>query len=175
LGPERRVEAICPRRGIAPGAAALRFSLRDMRIASTICGVTKSGRIKETPDRAAWLIFPAARHELLGAPTSNGDPEANRADNERPDFCFGPMTNGRDQSNLRRYDHARAMCASRHLLPLAAAGTIGRRSFEVLQVPAIRLLRPAQRSQRSPGAAEVWGDHPPNFFASLHKDIFMSL
>ena len=38
----RRIEAICAR-GVPPGAAALQFSLRDERITSTICGVSRPG------------------------------------------------------------------------------------------------------------------------------------
>ena len=41
LAPVRQIEAICARHGIPLGAAALQFSLRDKRIASTICGVTR--------------------------------------------------------------------------------------------------------------------------------------
>lgn len=42
LDPIRRIEAICARHGVPPGAAALQFSMRDARITSTICGVSLS-------------------------------------------------------------------------------------------------------------------------------------
>ena len=47
LDPIRRIEAICARHGVPPGAAALQFSMRDPRIASTICGVSKPERVQE--------------------------------------------------------------------------------------------------------------------------------
>ena len=42
LDPIRRIEAICARHGVPPGAAALQFSIRDPRVTSTICGVWTS-------------------------------------------------------------------------------------------------------------------------------------
>ena len=48
LAPIRRIEEVCARHNVPPGAAALQFSLRDPRIASTICGVSKPERIRET-------------------------------------------------------------------------------------------------------------------------------
>ena len=78
LAPVRRIETICARHGIPPGAAALQFSLRDTRITSTICGVTKPERVKETLDWAAWPIPDAAWNELLSVPVSTDDPEASR-------------------------------------------------------------------------------------------------
>jgi hypothetical protein len=44
----RRIEAVCAAHSIAPGAAALQFSLHDSRIASTIVGVSKPERITQT-------------------------------------------------------------------------------------------------------------------------------
>ena len=41
LAPVRQIEAFCAEHGLAPGAAALQFSMRDPRIASTIIGVSK--------------------------------------------------------------------------------------------------------------------------------------
>lgn len=78
LEPVKRVEAICARYGIPPGAAALQFSLRDKRITSTICGVTKPERIEQT---LAWATLPipdAAWAELAAVPQSKDDPEATR-------------------------------------------------------------------------------------------------
>jgi len=48
LDPIRRIEAICARYDIPPGAAALQFSMRDRRVAATICGVSRPERIEQT-------------------------------------------------------------------------------------------------------------------------------
>ena len=78
LAPIRRVEDVCARHGIPPGAAALQFSLRDPRIASTICGVSRPERIQETLDWANYPISDDAWRELLALPVSMDDPEATR-------------------------------------------------------------------------------------------------
>jgi D-threo-aldose 1-dehydrogenase len=78
LQPIRRVEEICARHGIPLGAAALQFSLRDPRIASTICGVSRPERIAETLQWAEWPISDEAWKELHALPASNDDPEATR-------------------------------------------------------------------------------------------------
>ena len=59
LAPIRRIEAISARYDVPLGAAALQFSLRDKRVTSTVCGVTKPERVKETLD---WARFPILRH-----------------------------------------------------------------------------------------------------------------
>ena len=76
--PVRRVEAICARHGVPLGAAALQFSMRDPRIASTICGVTRPERVQETLDWAAWPIADAVWDELAALPFATDDPEATR-------------------------------------------------------------------------------------------------
>jgi D-threo-aldose 1-dehydrogenase len=78
LGPVRRVEEICARHDIAPGAAALQFSLRDERIHSTIIGVSKPERVAETLAWAQAPIPQAAWDELLALPFALDDPEATR-------------------------------------------------------------------------------------------------
>jgi D-threo-aldose 1-dehydrogenase len=78
LRPVRRVEEVCARYGIPMGAAALQFSMRDPRIASTICGVSRPERIQETLDWANWPISAAAWDELLALPASDEDPETTR-------------------------------------------------------------------------------------------------
>jgi D-threo-aldose 1-dehydrogenase len=78
LEPVRRVEEICARHGVPPGAAALQFSLRDPRITATICGVTKPERVRETLDWAAWPIGEELWAELLALPFATDDPEATR-------------------------------------------------------------------------------------------------
>src|SRR5271155_5877479 len=50
LDPIRRIEAVCARHGVPPGAAALQFSIRDPRVTSTICGVTRPERVAQTLD-----------------------------------------------------------------------------------------------------------------------------
>ncbi len=76
LAPVRQIEAFCAAHGLAPGAAALQFSLRDPRIASTIVGVSKPERVAQTLDWAAAQIpdWPA----LVSLPHSRTDPEADR-------------------------------------------------------------------------------------------------
>lgn len=78
LEPVRRIEAICATHGIAPGAMALRFSLRDPRVTSTIIGVTKPERITETLDWAGTNIPAHVWDEIAALPFTTEDPEANR-------------------------------------------------------------------------------------------------
>ncbi len=78
LAPIARIEAICDRHGVPTGAAALQFSIRDPRIASTICGVSKPDRIEQTLAWAAWPIGRQVWDELLAAPFATDDPEATR-------------------------------------------------------------------------------------------------
>lgn len=76
--PVRRVEDACARFGVPPGAAALQFSLRDPRVASTICGVSRPERVQQTLDWAAWEIPDALWAELDSLPFDTDDPEATR-------------------------------------------------------------------------------------------------
>ena len=78
LQPIRRVEEVCARHGIPLGAAALQFSLRDPRIASTILGVSRPERIAETLEWANWPISDEAWRELLALQATSDDPEATR-------------------------------------------------------------------------------------------------
>ncbi len=78
LGPVRRIEAICAKHGIPPGAAALQFSMRDARVTSTVCGVSHPERITETIAWAQWPIPDEAWAELMALPALADDPEANR-------------------------------------------------------------------------------------------------
>ena len=78
LEPVRRVEALCREHGVAPGAAALRFSLLEPRVDATVCGVSRPERVDQT---IAWAetALPAALLEALAAlPVSREDPEASR-------------------------------------------------------------------------------------------------
>ena len=78
LDPIRRIEAICMAHGVPPGAAALQFSMRDPRIASTICGVTRPERVKQTVNWARFPIPEEAWAELMELGYSTDDPEATR-------------------------------------------------------------------------------------------------
>jgi D-threo-aldose 1-dehydrogenase len=78
LDPIRRIEAICARHGVPPGAAALQFSLRDPRITATICGVSKPERVEQTLEWARFSVPEAVWEELKAAPFSTDDPEATR-------------------------------------------------------------------------------------------------
>jgi D-threo-aldose 1-dehydrogenase len=63
---------------IPPGAAALQFSMRDPRVASTVIGISKPERIQQTIDWARHQIPAEAWKELLALPFETGDPEATR-------------------------------------------------------------------------------------------------
>jgi D-threo-aldose 1-dehydrogenase len=78
LDPIRRIESVCARHGVPPGAAALQFSMRDPRITATICGVSKPDRVRQTLEWASLPIADAAWDELLALPFATEDPEASR-------------------------------------------------------------------------------------------------
>lgn len=76
--PVVRVEEACARHGVPPGAAALQFSMRDPRITSTVCGVTKPERVRQTLEWAAFPIPDDLWAELGDLPFGTDDPEATR-------------------------------------------------------------------------------------------------
>jgi D-threo-aldose 1-dehydrogenase len=78
LDPIRKIEAVCARHNVPLGAAALQFSMRDPRIASTICGVTKPERVAQTLEWARFPIPAVVWEELNAVPFANDDPEAAR-------------------------------------------------------------------------------------------------
>lgn len=78
LDPIRRIEAICARHGVPPGAAALQFSMRDPRITSTVCGVSKAERVRQTIEWANYDVPAALWDDLKDLPFSTDDPEATR-------------------------------------------------------------------------------------------------
>lgn len=78
LEPVRRIERVCQRYDIPVGAAALQFSMRDSRVTSTVVGVTRPERVKQTLDWAAVPIPEDAWQELLALPYSTEDPEETR-------------------------------------------------------------------------------------------------
>ena len=70
-----RMDAICARHGVPLGAAALQFSMRDPRITSTVCGVTRPERVEQT---IAWATMPipdAVFAELAEAGFDTTDPQ----------------------------------------------------------------------------------------------------
>lgn len=72
----RDVEAVCARHNVPPGAAALQFSMRDPRIAVTVCGVGRPERVAETIEWANWSIPDAVWTELAAIPYSTDNPQA---------------------------------------------------------------------------------------------------
>jgi D-threo-aldose 1-dehydrogenase len=78
LEPVRRIEALCAEHAAAPGAAALQFSLRDPRITSTICGVSKPERVTETLEWANAELPKELWEALMALPFDTVDPEAHR-------------------------------------------------------------------------------------------------
>ena len=72
----RKMEEACQRHGVPLAAAALQFSMRDPRIASTIIGMSKPERIQQTLELAAVRIPDALWGELDAlAPAENPDPQ----------------------------------------------------------------------------------------------------
>ena len=78
LEPIRKIEAVCAKHGVPPGAAALQFSMRDPRVTSTICGVTKPERARQTLEWASFPVPEACWQELMALPFATDDPEATR-------------------------------------------------------------------------------------------------
>lgn len=78
LDPIRKIEAICARHGVPPGAVALQFSMRDPRVTSTICGVSKPERVAQTIEWATYPVADEVWDELAALPFSTDDPEATR-------------------------------------------------------------------------------------------------
>lgn len=81
LAPVRAIELLCSRYGVAPGAAALQFSMRDPRVTSTVVGVSKPERVQQTLDWAAAPIPAEFWQAVEALPYSNDDPEAHRVYN----------------------------------------------------------------------------------------------
>lgn len=78
LRPVRAIEVICARHGVAPGAVALQFSLRDGRVASTIVGVSKLERVRQTIEWATARVPEQVFEDLSTLAFSTSDPEADR-------------------------------------------------------------------------------------------------
>jgi D-threo-aldose 1-dehydrogenase len=78
LAPVRAVERICAEFGVATGAAALQFSLRDPRVTSTIVGISSPEHLTETLHWAAEGLGEPLWDALAALPASREDPEKNR-------------------------------------------------------------------------------------------------
>jgi len=78
LRPVKAVEEVCARFGIAPGAAALQFSMKDPRVETTIVGVSKPERVAQTLEWANADIPDEAWAALGELSYSTEDPEASR-------------------------------------------------------------------------------------------------
>lgn len=74
----RRAAEICRRHRVPLAAAALQFSLRDLRIASTIVGVSRPERIEDTLALAAHPIPDELWPQLDRLAVRDVDPEAGR-------------------------------------------------------------------------------------------------
>ena len=75
----RQVEAICAKHGVPPGAAARQFSMRDPRITTTVCGVSKPDRVAETVEWANWDVPAALWDALAAVPYSTDNPQKPRS------------------------------------------------------------------------------------------------
>jgi D-threo-aldose 1-dehydrogenase len=60
-----RMEALCSQHGIPLAAAALQFSVRDERVASTIVGMSQPSRVEETVRLLGYEIPDELWDELL--------------------------------------------------------------------------------------------------------------
>jgi len=78
LAPIRRIEAICAAHGVPLGAAALQFSMRDARIACTLCGISRPERLAQIIEWTDIPIAGAVWDELMALPFDTADPEAVR-------------------------------------------------------------------------------------------------
>lgn len=78
LEPVRRIEEIAAKYGVGTGALALQFSMRDPRITSTICGVSRPERVAQTIEWATAEVPQEAWDELGQLSYTTEDPEAMR-------------------------------------------------------------------------------------------------
>jgi D-threo-aldose 1-dehydrogenase len=78
LAPIRAIERICAEFDVPLGAAALQFSTRDPRIATTIVGVSKPERVVQTVEWAEHPIPDELWQAVGELPVDRTDPEANR-------------------------------------------------------------------------------------------------
>jgi D-threo-aldose 1-dehydrogenase len=78
LAPIRAIEAVCQRDGVAPGALALQFSMRETGITSTVVGVSRPDRVAQTLDWAGQDIASSTFDDGTLASYSSEDPELKR-------------------------------------------------------------------------------------------------
>ena len=78
LAPVRRAEDVCGRHDVPIGAAALQFSLREPRIASTIVGVSSPDHVERTLEWSNLGTSAALWDDLATLPATSDDPEATR-------------------------------------------------------------------------------------------------
>ena len=78
LAPVRRIEAACAGQDVAPGAVALQFSMRQALVDSTIVGVSRPERVRQTLGWARDEVAPDLWSELEALPFDSHDPEAER-------------------------------------------------------------------------------------------------
>ena len=78
LDPVRRIERICAEHDVAVGAVALQFSLRDPRVATTVCGVSRPERVEQTLEWAACEIPDTVWAAIGDLEVSSENPEADR-------------------------------------------------------------------------------------------------
>ena len=71
----REIKGVCAEYGVPVAAAALQFSLRDLRITSTIVGVTRPERIDETLSLASVPIPAEAWSRLEALALPDRDPQ----------------------------------------------------------------------------------------------------
>ena len=78
LDPIRRIEAICARHGVPPAPPLYSSQCAKSKIVSTVCGVSRAGRVQQTLDWATYPISDAVWDDLKSVPFSTDDPEAAR-------------------------------------------------------------------------------------------------
>jgi D-threo-aldose 1-dehydrogenase len=74
----RRMDALCRNHGVSLAAAALQFSLREPRVASTIIGISRPERLEQTLALASEPIPEALWAQLDAVGYDLDDPEATR-------------------------------------------------------------------------------------------------
>jgi D-threo-aldose 1-dehydrogenase len=79
LAPVHKIEQLCEVHQASPGAVALQFSMRDARIASTIVGVSKPERVRQTLNWATEPISAKFQATLDTLEFKIDDPETDRA------------------------------------------------------------------------------------------------
>lgn len=79
LAPVKKIESTCAAYGAAPGAVALQFSMGAPHISSTVVGVSRPERVRQTLGWATDEIAGDLWGDLRDLPFDTVDPEAERA------------------------------------------------------------------------------------------------